>query len=201
MGQLSVELGAQHLSIIPVLLVVIALMSILIGTLRTGISPMPSSRKAHRQVVRLLRQSNDLTSSKRQLIDCGSGWGNLAFKLARHFPEDKVVGFELSRLPWLFSTLAARTMGLKNLCFIRADFLKQDLSTADVLVCYLHPEGMKKLNHKLTSVPSEYQQQLISIYFALPHRTPEYQKQLTDLYRTPIYQYQLGQPATSSNRD
>ncbi|WP_051206396.1 class I SAM-dependent methyltransferase [Oceanospirillum maris] len=201
MDQLFVELSGQYLSIIPVLLVIIALMSILIGTLRTGISPMPSSRKAHRQVVRLLRQSNALTSSKRQLIDCGSGWGNLAFKLARHFPEDKIVGFELSRLPWLFSTLAARVMGLKNLYFIRADFLKQDLSTADVLVCYLHPEGMQKLNHKLTSVPSEYQQQLISIYFALPGRQPQSQEQLTDLYRTKVYQYQLGRPVTSSNGD
>jgi len=185
----------QHLPIIPLLLVVIALLSIVFGTLRTGISPMPSSGKAHRQVVRFLHQSPS-TDSARQLIDCGSGWGNLAFKLARCFPEDKIIGFELSLLPWLFSTLAARVLGLNNVRFIRADFLKQDLSTSDILICYLHPQGMQKLERQLARQPgsagSVQTQQLISIYFALPHHTPEEQRVLNDLHRTPIYRYRLG---------
>lgn len=172
------------------LLLLLAMVSILLGTLRTGISPMPSSGKAQRQVIRFLEQ-NPQTNQGQHLIECGSGWGNLAFKLARRFPNDQITGYELSLLPWLFSRIAVRLSGLSNVRIVRANFLKQDLSAADVLVSYLHPQGMQKLQQQLARQSKDKPRELISIYFALPGCHALEQQTLQDLHRTRIYRYRL----------
>lgn len=176
--------------LLPILLILLAMLSILTGTLRTGISPMPSSGKAHLQVIRFLEQM-PASDTPRQLVECGSGWGNLAFKLAQRFPDDRITGYELSLLPWLTSRLLAALRRQRNLHFVRASFLKQDLSDADILISYLHPQGMQKLQQQLANDPADHTRQLISIYFALPHHQAVEQQILRDLHRTQVYRYRL----------
>lgn len=186
-----------------IVLALVAVLSILIGSLRAGISPMPSSRNAHQAVLSMLEMSEsvkDLHHGRRlTLIDCGSGWGHLVFQLARRYPEAQVIGYELSFIPWLVSRLLARFLLMNNLTIYRENFsgtnLPVPLSQGDILFTYLYPKGMARLSELLTSVeppsPSDRSQQLISICFALPGFEPDEQQTLNDLYQTRIYRYRL----------
>ncbi len=185
--------------------VLVAVLSILIGSLRAGISPMPSSRKAHKATLSMLEMSEPVedfhNGSRLTLIDCGSGWGHLVFRLARRYPEAKVIGYELSFIPWLVSRLLARFLLLNNLTIYRENFLGTGLpvplSQGNILFTYLYPKGMAELSKsfqtrpKKQSEPLARSQQLISICFALPGFEAEERKMLNDLYQTRIYRYRL----------
>ncbi|MFG1488092.1 class I SAM-dependent methyltransferase [Oceanospirillum sp. HFRX-1_2] len=188
-----------------IVLALVAVLSILIGSLRAGISPMPSSRKAHQAVLSMLEMSESVKDSHNRrgltLIDCGSGWGHLVFQLARRYPEAQVIGYELSFIPWLVSRLLARFLLLNNLTIYRENFLGTGLpvplSQGNIIFTYLYPKGMTELSKsfqtrpKKQSEPLARSQQLISICFALPGFEAEERKMLNDLYQTRIYRYRL----------
>lgn len=200
MGSLTWSAALQLELIVLALAVVL---SILIGSLRAGISPMPSSRKAQWAVLSLLEQNRNVDNGRGlTLIDCGSGWGHLVFQLARHYPEAKVIGYELSFIPWLVSCLLGRFLLLDNLTIYRKSFMDRvlpvPLGQGDLLFTYLYPKGMAKLADRLKEHAAKRpeantrSQQLISICFALPGFEAEERQILTDLYRTHIYRYALN---------
>lgn len=125
------------------------------------------------------------------IIDFGSGWGTFVIRVAKRNPERQVVGYELSILPWLTSSLFKRVLGLKNLTLHRQNFYLADLSTASVLVCYLFPEAMNKIsaNLRLDQYNLKF---LISNNFALPSWQPSKTIQLDDFYKSPVYLYDLS---------
>lgn len=173
-------------------------LSILVGSLQAGISPMPGSRRAHRAVLQMLEQQRDLDSQQTlTLIDCGSGWGHLVLRLARRYPHARVIGYEVSFLPWLTSCLLRRALRLNNLTLYRKNFLATELPVplhqADLLFSYLCPPVMAQLAKRL-KIPAA-QLQVFSIAFALPGASPCAQQTLNDLYRTPIYHYRLKKAA------
>ena len=175
-------------------LLLIAL-SILWSTLKTGISPMPSSSKATHRILALARNKTPTT-----VYELGAGFGTLAVPLARLFPHAKVITYELSWFPWCIARLRASMAGLGNLSVRRADFLAADLSDADLLVSYLYPGAMHALAQKIESQPS--QAYLISNTFALPGYQPIETHRLNDIYRSPVYLYALSShpnSATSSS--
>ena len=57
------------------------------------------------------------------IIDLGSGWGNFVIPIAKRYPQRKIVGYELSLLPWLTSTFLKNIFGLKNLTLHRKIFI------------------------------------------------------------------------------
>jgi len=152
-------------------------------TITIGISPMPSSAKAKRAILSASEAAGDGT-----IIDLGSGWGGLVFALARKYPERPVIGYELSWLPWAYSHLYKIFYRLHNVEIRRQNFLMADISKASLLVCYLFPEGMMKLQKKLAEEPCSGVT-LISSTFALPEHEPIDTIRLGDLYHTPIYIY------------
>ena len=134
--------------IFDVLLLITAIfitVSLIYSTVKLGISPMPSSNKAYNTMIKLV----DVTGTG-PIIDLGSGWGNLVIRIARKNPERQVIGYELSLLPWLTSTLLKKILGLQNLTLYRQNFYNENLPDASVLVCYLYPEAMKKIKNKIT---------------------------------------------------
>jgi len=175
---------------------------------------MPSSEKAYRAMIKLTEGTGD-----GPIYDLGSGWGSLVIRMASKFPNRLVVGYELSLLPYLVSLLVKRLMRLENLNLYRQDFMKADLSGASVLLCYLYPAGMskldllidaqskKELNASTSSHSKSNAKQLsndtpylpsgckpkfvISNNFALPSRKAEKEIRLNDLYRSPIFRYRL----------
>jgi len=168
-------------------------LSIVWWTLRTGISPMPSSKKAMDAMLDLIPPS-----VSRPIYELGSGWGGLTLVLAKRYPNVSVVGFELSPLPWAVSVLRAHLSRRKNVTFRRRDFFECDLSKAQVLVCYLYPGGMERLGEKLTDKMGA-DGTLISNTFRLPGCTPETVVELTDVYRNRVYRYERVVSDTESS--
>jgi hypothetical protein len=157
--------------------------SILVGVVRTGISPMPSSRRAVQRVLQFV-----VPPRPGSIYELGAAWGSLAIPLARAFPDRRIIAYELSTIPWLFLLLRVRVSGLKNIEVVRRDFLRDDLGKAAVVVCYLYPGSMVKLSTKLQSelMPGTA---VVSNTFALPGWVPDQKSQLKDLYRTNIYRF------------
>lgn len=180
-------------------------------TMRVGISPMPSSAHAYQAMLKLTEDTG-----KGPIYDLGSGWGTLVVRMAIKFPKRQVVGYELSLLPYLMSLSVKRLMRLDNLNLYRQDFMKADLSAASILVCYLYPEAMAELDHLIEKRPHQstplssvnrhalkHQRCkpdfVISNNFALPSRVPESLIRLNDLYRSPVYRYDLSLPVKQTD--
>lgn len=161
-------------------------MSIIYSSVTLGISPMPSSKKAYNTMMKLVNETGTGT-----IIDLGSGWGNFVIRIAKSNPQRQVVGYELSILPWLTSTLLKKLLGLQNLTLYRQNFLKANLSGASVLVCYLYPEAMERIKEKLQlELPKV--DFLISNNFALPSWQAVKVVPLDDFYKSPIYLYKIS---------
>ena len=146
---------------------------------------MPSSKKARQAIMQLADKTG--TGS---IVDLGSGWGSLVIRLAIKYPDRKIIGYELSVIPWLATMTIKRILGIKNLDLYRQDYLTADLSGSAVIVCYLFPAGMSALENKLAleKMPIDF---LISNNFALPSHQPINIIELDDLYRSPVYLYQI----------
>jgi hypothetical protein len=125
-------------------LVAAAGLSIALHTLVTGISPMPSSRRARRAMLALLPAEVDGV-----IFELGAGWGTLALPLARRYPRCRVVAVELSPVPWLVSRLRRAWSGLANLEVRRADIHRTPLGDAGLVICYLYPGAMERLRPRL----------------------------------------------------
>lgn len=174
------------LDILLIITAVLIAVSLIFSTVKLGISPMPSSSKAYKAIQALV----DETGTE-AIIDLGSGWGNLVIPLAQHRPQRQVIGYELSWLPWLISTLLKKALRLENLTLHRANFLHAKLPAASVLICYLYPEAMVKIAAKLQREQPDINF-LISNNFALPASKPDRTIALNDFYKSPIYLYKLN---------
>ncbi|WP_377114231.1 hypothetical protein [Pseudoalteromonas sp. M58] len=165
-------------------LVLLIALSIVWGTLKTGISPMMSSSKARQTMLAAISMDE-----KGALIDLGSGWGTLVIPVAKKHPNKQVIGYELSWFPWMVSVLFKYSLGLNNLTLYRKDFKNADLSSASTLVCYLFPGGMVALEEKLKHDVVNNKITIVSNTFALPSYKPTNVIKLKDFYQTPIYVY------------
>ncbi len=169
-----------------VLAVLVIGASIFWSTVRYGMPPMPSLGRSRQVMLEMVPE--DATGT---IVDLGSGWGTLAWPFARRFPQCRVVGYEVSFFPWLFSALMARALRQRNLSFQRRDFRQVDLSGASVVLCYLAGEGMESVARLLdNAAPRDLW--LISHHFALPGHEPEAVVRLNDLFNTPIYCYRIN---------
>ncbi|MGK5594319.1 MAG: methyltransferase [Parachlamydiaceae bacterium] len=147
---------------------------------------MPTSQK----VKKVLFQSLPLNHSG-MIYELGSGWGTLAFPLAKKYPQATVIGYEVSWLPFLFSSTRLFFFPQKNLKFKRKDFFKEDLSRSRLIICYLYPRAMRQLELKLEKEALE-ETLVVSHTFAFYKNDPIKKITLTDLYQTPIYHYLLN---------
>ncbi len=168
-----------------ILIAILATLSIVRSTHKVGISPVPSTRRA-RQVI--LAAVADRITGDGPIVDLGSGWGHLALAAARRFPERRIIGYELSPIPWCVSILLKKILGRHNLVFYRRDYLKADLPGAAAFLCYLFPGGMQALEEKLAREKKQVRL-IVSNTFALPRVAPDELIRLKDIYRTPIYIY------------
>ena len=151
---------------------------------------MPSSNKAYLAMMQLVDETGSGT-----IVDLGSGWGNFVIRIAKRYPQRQVVGYELSFLPWLTSSCLKKVLGLQNLTLHRKNFYLADFSKASVLICYLFPEAMEKISHKL-KVEKPNVSFLISNNFALPSWPVTKTIQLNDFYKSPVYLYKISQKKT-----
>ncbi|HIC17015.1 TPA: class I SAM-dependent methyltransferase [Candidatus Poribacteria bacterium] len=153
-------------------------------SLYNGISPMPTSPKVKRQLLHVLSQ-NEIQGT---IYELGSGWGTLAFELARRFPECRIIAYENSWVPYIYSKIYGLAVKTENLRIKQENFFNILLSRADVVVCYLSPNIMTHLQPKLES---ELQKGTLVVTntFALPSWVPQQTIEVEDLYRTKIHIY------------
>ena len=181
-------IGSLILTLLEILflsLTILAGLSIIWSTLVCGITPMPSSRKARQAMLEL-----SVNTGQGPIYELGSGWGNLLIPLAKKYPNRKVVGYELSLLPWLTTIVISKVLGLNNVTVYRKNFLNEDLSGASVIFCYLFSDVMDKLERKIDeeNICLEY---LISNNFSLPSHNPIKTVQINDFYKSPILLYKF----------
>jgi predicted RNA methylase len=174
-------------------LTVFTLISIVWSTLTSGISPMPSSKKARQAMLQLVGEIVSETADEIDtgpIFELGSGWGNLLMPLAKEYPQRQIIGYELSIVPWFTTLILKNLLGLKNITVYRKNFLHADLTSASIILCYLYPEGMQDLESKIKSQRGQLKY-LISNNFSLPMQQPIKSIQLDDLYQSPIYLYKF----------
>ena len=141
----------DHITALPgsevVVLVVMLLggLLILIFTLITGVPPMPT----HRLVMPVMFDMIPKREAPKVVYDLGCGWGGLAFASAAKFPGAKVIGIELSPLPWLFCKLRKLVQRRPNLEIRYGNFMHMPLGDADLIFCYLMIRAMRRLKIKL----------------------------------------------------
>lgn len=184
-------------------LTLLAAVSVIYQGWRNGITPMPSSRRAAVLMVRCAaEEAARLDSEPRPgqadaaagkpiyIIEAGSGWGGVAIALARRIPTARIVGFENSPLPFLFSALRARISGCSRIRFRFGDYRKADFSYADIIVAYLFPKGMCDLAQHIESESTKRKPPtIISNTFALPGLQPDRKLQSGDAALSPVYVY------------
>lgn len=157
--------------------------SIVYASWRNGISPMPSSPKAKRAIISLLPENVHGT-----IYELGSGWGTLVWMLARHYPNHRIIGYETSLIPYLFSRLALLFLRFPNVEIRRHDFFAVELTGAGLVVCYLYPKAMEMLTSKFFSelTPGCV---VVSNTFALPGWVPDSSFDIGDVYHSKVYRY------------
>lgn len=176
-------------------LIVFTLVSIVWSTLVSGISPMPSSKKARQAMLQLISEvgsdvGSEVGSETGPIFELGSGWGSLVIPLAKKYPQRKIIAYELSIMPWLTTVILKNLLGLKNIQVHRKNFLHADLTSAAVILCYLYPKGMQAIEDKI-KVQSGQLEYLISNNFALPSCQPIKTIILNDFYKSPVYLYKF----------
>jgi precorrin-6B methylase 2 len=178
-------------SVILLVLVILAALSIIIRTLLNTAPPMPTSARVRARLIELIRQLHPHGT----IVELGSGWGTLSLPLARTFPDVSVIGYENSPVPLGVSRIRRRLFGSTNLRFLRKNFYKVPLNQADMVVCYLSPEAMRKLQPKFTAElkPGAI---VVSSTFALPVWKADQVIVTDDMYRTRIYVYSAGGEST-----
>jgi hypothetical protein len=172
------------LQIFLLIAVLFAALSIIGYTIVNGISPMPTSYKARKTMLQLIRK----VPFSGAVVDLGSGWGTICHALARAFPNVAVTGYENSRVPFFFSLCIGRFFKRKNLRFVMKNFYHASLRDTGMIMCYLYPGAMTKLKNKFEKElkPGTI---VVSNTFAVPGWKPDRVVEVNDFYRTNIYIY------------
>jgi methylase of polypeptide subunit release factors len=170
--------------------VLLAFSSVVIWTWKTHISPTPSTGKAVQTVITALESITAAGNRRPAILEAGSGWGTLLFAAARAFPDSYVTGYELSPLPFAVSLLFAKLAGRENVTLRRRDFLTADLRGVDIIVTYLHPEGMEKLRQKIEAETAGTIF-VVSNNFQFRGWTPIRTYPIYDAYHSKVYVYKL----------
>lgn len=158
---------------------------LLVFTVRTGISPVPTTPRVASAMFDLIP-----AGSRGVIYELGSGWGSLARGLAKRFPAASVVAYELSPLPWLFSRLWQRLAPRANLTIHLADFQNIGLDDAAVVCCYLYPGAMRRLAEKFERELADGAL-VVSNSFLVPGWVPAAVRRAEDQYGSPVYLYRM----------
>jgi hypothetical protein len=161
--------------------------SIVYYSSKNGITPAPTLEKAKQGLLGLLarRKING------NIYELGSGWGTLAFALAKQYAHCNVIGYENSIVPCLFSQIRNLFTGCGNLKLACKDFYTTPLNDADLVVCYLYSGAMEKLRTKFESELKKGAI-VVSHTFAVPYWRPAEEIVVDDIYRTKVYLYVVG---------
>ena len=198
----------------------IALSSILLLSLtyslwRLGIGPTPSGRMARQMIIDIILaqltevrprsvDTNQSLPTRPTIYELGSGWGGLTFMLAQYIqkkidlkPSPSIKAYELSLVPFFWSALLLRIKYYFKYITMPVELSRRDLiesldllRSGDIVICYLCPQQMQRMSDNLQAEPPKGAW-LITLTFALPQYDAVLVKRLDNLYRDPLYLYQI----------
>lgn len=116
---------------------------------RTKIVPAPTFSWVRNKALSLI-PSHFSKEGQYEIVDLGCGWGGALIALYKIFPHSKITGYEMSFWPYLVSK--TRTLLRENILIFREDFFKKDISSSDIIFCYLSPYHMELLKEKLSAL-------------------------------------------------
>ncbi|WP_299726539.1 hypothetical protein [uncultured Endozoicomonas sp.] len=167
------------LAIIVVLIASLVAGSLLFWTLRLGIGPVPTSPSVQKTILEIL--PDHLTGDA---VELGCGWGQLLNLLQVKYPTQTIYGYERSPIPAMFSQLTT------GACIKKQDFFNGDFQQTGLILCYLYPGAMEKIEQKLIpELPSGCW--IVTHTFSLRKRHPVNVMKSNDIYQTPVYLYRL----------
>ena len=123
------------------------------------------------------------------LVDLGCGDGRVLREAQKRYGVH-TIGYEINPVAYLKARLFS--FGPHNIKIRRQNFWEADLSSADVVFCYLYPDVMKKLAAKLTAdlKPGSV---VVSSNFSLPGFVPSRILRLkSSWHNDPMYIYRLN---------
>jgi phospholipid N-methyltransferase len=166
------------------LAVIIAVFTVFWQEQSLGVCVMPTTP----QVSRLL-MSECPAQVKGDILELGSGWGGLALKLAHKYPQNKVIGYEMSLVPYWVSVIRAKFFSSGNLGIVRKNFYAVSFKDTGLVMCYLSNPHMAKLEGKfLQELPAGAQ--VISSTFHCPSWKPVRTQDVVRLYNAQIFVYE-----------
>ena len=166
------------------LLFIFIFASIVVYSLISGITPMPTTRRVRKVMLEAVNSEVDGS-----IFELGSGWGHTALSFARKFSKKSVNAYEISPFVCLFSKILSSIQS--NLNVYWKDFFNTSLSDASIVVCYLYPEAMKKLADKFESELKDGAL-VVTNTFAIPNWIPIKIYEVDDLYRTKVNLYRIS---------
>ena len=82
-----------------------------------------------------------------RVTDLGCGSGVLLLPLAKEFPQHEFIGLEWDIVPLTMGRIKA--LGLKNIKFVKGDYMKTSHSDMDLIMCYVLKVTGEPLGKKL----------------------------------------------------
>jgi len=123
-----------------------------------------------------------------KVYDLGCGDGRLVHLASREHKAN-AVGFELSPPIWFWAKISQPFWHSKAKIKFR-DFHRQDLSDADVIICYLMPETLKKFSKRLKKLKKGTR--VISYAFRIPElKLIHHEEKVTKKNYSPIWVYEI----------
>ncbi len=168
-----------------ILIPAMALVSIVMWSIRNGIAPMPTSIKAKKCLMDILPHP-----LQGPIYELGFGWGTLAYPLAKRYPASQIFGYETSPIPYWVARLRSVFAQQANLHLQKRDFFQVPLADASLVVCYLYPGAMRRLKVKFEA-ELKSGTWVVSNTFAVPGWKPVKTLIVPDLYHTNIYLYRI----------
>ena len=83
-----------------------------------------------------------------KVTDLGCGSGALLLPLAKEFPQHEFIGYEWDIVPLTMGKIKAH--GLKNIKFIKGDYMKNSYKEMDLIMCYVLKVTGEPLGKKLS---------------------------------------------------
>ncbi|HRJ67622.1 MAG TPA: methyltransferase [Alphaproteobacteria bacterium] len=149
------------------------------------VSPMPTPQSTRKAMLNCIHQK-----SPKVIAELGSGWGGIALAAAARYPQAKIIGFEGSLIPLLFSKMRLLLHPeIKNVTFENKNFFESDMQDIDVVLCYLSNPHMSQLEPKLDH-ELKCGAEIVSSTFYMPHWRAREKTTVGGLYDTDIYIYE-----------
>jgi hypothetical protein len=159
------------------------LLKLILDTDTYKIGPTPTSRGVKKHLFEITDRLNPTS-----IVDLGSGFGFLSLALAKRYPQKIIYSIEAAFVPYCFSCLLKLLSNQQNWVIQRADFFKLDSLKGELIYCFLYHDKKGLIASHLKKIATG--KKVVSSTFSLNLELLE-KKQVSDLYQTPIYLFQV----------